>query len=73
MFVGTAAGPTRRRNHPASVLFALRANCSHMMGYTPLHPADDWERDVTLLLVGWLLATILAVALLLTVVRWLLT
>jgi len=42
------------------------------MAFTPIRPADDWERDVTLLLVGWLLGTILAVALLLTVVRWLL-
>jgi hypothetical protein len=42
------------------------------MAFTPIHPTDDWERDVTLLLVGWLLGTILAVALLLTVVRWLL-
>jgi hypothetical protein len=43
-----------------------------MMAFTPVHPADDWERDVTLLLVGWLLGTVLAVALLLTVVRSLL-
>lgn len=48
------------------------ANIPHTMAFTPIHPTDDWERDVTLLLVGWLLGTILAVALLLTVVRWLL-
>jgi len=32
-------------------------------------PADEWERDVTVMIVGWLLATALAIVLLLTVVR----
>ena len=42
------------------------------MVFSPIHPADDWERDVTLLMVGWLLGTLLAIALLLTVGRSLL-
>ena len=36
---------------------------------TPRLPADEWGRDVALMIVGWLLASVLAVVLL-TVVRW---
>ncbi|MEF8843023.1 MAG: hypothetical protein V5A62_15595 [Haloarculaceae archaeon] len=31
---------------------------------------DEWSRDVGLMIVGWLLASVLAIVLLLTVVRW---
>lgn len=33
-------------------------------------PDDEWNRDVALMLAGWLLASALAVLLLSTVVRW---
>lgn len=31
---------------------------------------DDWSRDVLRMVVGWILGTLLAIVLLLTVVRW---
>jgi predicted anti-sigma-YlaC factor YlaD len=39
---------------------------------TPRLPEEEeeWSRDVALMIVGWLLASVLAVVLLLTVVRW---
>lgn len=33
-------------------------------------PEDSWGRDVAKMLVGWLVGSLVAVALLLTVLRW---
>jgi hypothetical protein len=33
-------------------------------------PEDKWSRDAALMITGWLLATIVAIVLLLTVIRW---
>jgi hypothetical protein len=33
-------------------------------------PEDEWTRDVAKMLVGWLLGSVLAIVLLMTVVKW---